>query len=125
MDSKSVMITPHWYTPKYEKSQDSGIYCVHFTTFKNDDIGLGVLKWWRKECLNWCYNRHEDGKFGDQKYLDDWPTRFQGIHILQNRGGGDIAPWNAGQYKFQKNKNESIMGKYKSNKFTPVFFHFM
>jgi len=123
MDSNSVLITPHWYLSEYDRSQESGIYCVHFTTFRNDAVGLGVLEWWRKECINWCYNRHENGKFGDQKYLDDWPQRFKGVHILQNRGGG-IAPWNSRHYKFYKNQNEVIFGVFESQNFIPVFFHF-
>jgi hypothetical protein len=80
-------------------------------TFKNNKNGLKVLNWWRSACNDWCYNRFEDGKFGDQKYLDDWTDRFESIHELQNIGGG-VAPWNVQQYDLQ-NSNFSI-----------IFYHF-
>jgi hypothetical protein len=97
MGEKSVLITEHRYTTQYDKSTTSGIYCVQFMTFKNDVNGLMVLNWWRDSCIEWCYARIEDGKFGDQKYLDDWLERFDGVHVLQNLGGG-VAPWNIQQY---------------------------
>lgn len=84
---KSVLITAHRYSPQYDQSGDSGIYCVQFVTFRNTDQGLAVLRWWMNACLEWCYNRFEDGKFGDQKYLDDWTERFEGVHVLEHRGG--------------------------------------
>ena len=97
MENNSVLITEHRYTPEYDQSSTSGIYCVQFMTFKNDENGMKVLNWWRDACNEWCFARHEDGKFGDQKYLDDWTTRFEGVHKLQNLGGG-VAPWNVQQY---------------------------
>jgi hypothetical protein len=104
LGDRSVLITEHRYTPKYDQTKVSGIYCVQFVTFKNDDIGLKILKWWRDACLNWCYMISENGKFGDQKYLDDWPERFEEIHVLQNLGGG-VAPWNVQQYNLYKLNN--------------------
>ena len=118
MGDKSVLITEHRYTPEYDQSSTSGIYCVQFLTFKNDENGMEVLNWWRKACLEWCYDRVEDGKFGDQKYLDDWPIRFKGIHILQHPGGG-VAPWNIQQYKLEENPFELIFYHFHGLKFLP------
>ncbi len=124
MGDKSVLITAHRYTPEYDQSIESGKYCVQFVSFKNDDKGMKVLNWWRNACIEWCYARVEGGKFGDQKYLDDWITRFEGVHELQHLGGG-VAPWNIQQYSFVQQPDkiigtELISGK----KFDVVFFHF-
>jgi len=124
MGDNSILITPHRYTLKYDQSQKTGIYCVQFVVFKNDARGLAALYWWRKSCLAWCYNRFEDGKFGDQKYLDDWPERFDGVFVSENLGAG-VAPWNMQQYVFAK-EEDTIVGTEiaTGNKFLVIFFHF-
>ena len=116
MNDKSVMITEHRYTKKYDQSKTSGIYCVQFMTFKNDYNGMKVLNWWRNACIKWCYAKCEDGKFGDQKYLDDWIYKFDGIHVLQNLGGG-VAPWNIQQYEIEKKIFELIFYHFHDFKF--------
>lgn len=120
----NVLITEHRYSQKYDHSKTSGKYCVQFMTFRNNMNGLKILKWWRNACLKWCYARFEDGKFGDQKYLDDWPTRFEGVHVLKHLGGG-VAPWNMQQYEFSR-VNKSVIGKELLTKksFPVIFFHF-
>lgn len=124
MGDKSVLITKHRYTPEYDQTNTSGKYCVQFISFKADQNGFEVLKWWRNACLNWCYNHYDDGKFGDQKYLDDWTTRFTGIHELKHLGGG-VAPWNMQQYTFIKQKKNWIGTEISTrNSFALVFFHF-
>lgn len=124
MGDKSVLITEHRYTPVYDQSAGSGIYCVQFMTFKNTEAGMEVLNWWVDACIDWCYNRAEDGKFGDQKYLDDWTERFSSVHVLQHLGGG-VAPWNAQQYAFSK-KFGKVKGKELAtgNHFDLVFYHY-
>ena len=112
MGDKSVLITEHRYTPRYDQTAFSGKYCVQFMTFKNNENGMRVLNWWQDACIDWCYARLEDGKFGDQKYLDDWISRFDGIHELQNLGGG-LAPWNIQQYNLGIDKH-----------FDLIFYHF-
>ena len=111
MTDRSILITEHRYTPEYDQTKNSGIYCVQFTTFKNDAVGMAALNWWRDACIEWCFNRVENGKFGDQKYLDDWPLRFKNVHVLENLGGG-VAPWNVQQYDLS------------DQDFEVVFYHF-
>jgi hypothetical protein len=121
---KSVLITEHRYTPMYDKSAENGIYCIQFMGFKADKNGLIALKWWRDACIDWCFARLEEGKFGDQKYVDDWTTRFEGIHVLQHLGGG-LAPWNIQQYRFQTTDGK-IKGFHRLTKapFEVVFYHY-
>ncbi len=73
-----MLITPHRYAARWKRYEAlSGIYNVQFVTFRDDAQGSETLRWWRDRCLEWCYFRAEDGKLGDQKYLDDWPERFR------------------------------------------------
>ena len=124
MGDNSILITPHRYTKKYDQSEKTGIYCVQFVTFKNNEKGLKALIWWRNSCLEWCYNKFEGGLFGDQKYLDDWPERFEGVYVCENLGAG-VAPWNMQQYTFKKNDTYIIGTEISTKKeFITVFFHF-
>lgn len=124
MGESSILISEHRYTNDYDVSSTHGIYCVQFMCFKNDGPGMSALQWWRERCLEWCYSYLEDGKFGDQKYLDDWTTRFRGVHVLQHPGGG-IAPWNLQQYRFRKSSGQiMIVDKKTRQEYPLVFFHF-
>jgi hypothetical protein len=124
MGNSSILITEHRYTPKYNKAKKSGTYCVQFISFKNDTRGLKALRWWRDRCLEWCYARLEDGKFGDQLYLEDWTTRFEGVHVLQHLGGG-LAAWNIQQYNIYLRGGTLLAKEYKTGKeFPAVFYHF-
>jgi hypothetical protein len=124
MGDHSILITEHRYSPKYNKQLKAGKYCVQFITFRNNDQGFTALRWWRARCIEWCYARYEDGKFGDQLYLEDWTERFKGVHVLQHPGGG-LAAWNIQQYTFEKIKDrvtgtEILSGR----KFEAIFYHF-
>jgi len=125
MGSNSVLLTEHRFPPKFNRSTLAGRFCVQFITFKNNSEGLNALYRWRDRCLEWCYNRYEDGKFGDQKYLDDWETRFESVHVLKHLGGG-LAPWNAEQYSVVNRSGNKIFLSEKSSekKFEAVFYHF-
>lgn len=119
-----VLITDHRYTKRYDQSKSSGKYCVQFMTFHNNKESMIVLNDWISDCINWCYAKAEDGKFGDQKYLDYWMTKYDCIHELKHLGGG-LAPWNIQQYDL-KLQNNQIMGneKKKGNIFIVIFYHF-
>ncbi|MCF8131041.1 MAG: tetratricopeptide repeat protein [Deltaproteobacteria bacterium] len=81
---------------------------------------MEALKWWRNRCLEWCHARLEDGKFGDQLYLNDWPARFKQVKVLQNIGAG-VGPWNHIQYRFSDSSQDS---RILINDNPLIFYHF-
>lgn len=115
----SIAIIEHRFTPRLQDRKVNGRFCVEWDSFRRDKQGLACLSRWREQCLEWCYYRLEDGKMGDQKYLDEWPDRYSSCHILMHPGAG-IAPWNYAQYRFEQDEagNITVDG-------TPlIFYHF-
>jgi len=103
------VIVPHRYAPEHLALEPlSGTFNVELVSFRRDDAGLEALRWWRERCIEWCYHRHEDGKFGDQKYLDDWPTRFRGVHVAQSPAIG-LAPWNVTAHRLRHQAGEVVV----------------
>ncbi|UFS69728.1 hypothetical protein LPW11_17760 [Geomonas sp. RF6] len=94
----SVLLTEHRFAPLFESHLEYGRYCVQFVTFRNDRRGREALDWWCERTLEWCHDRLEDGRFGDQKYLDDWLERFEGVRVSSHIGAG-VANWNVRQYR--------------------------
>jgi hypothetical protein len=95
----SVAIVPHRFpvanAPKFERY---GIYNVGWLTFRRTAAALGCLHWWRERCLEWCFDREEPSRFADQKYLDDWPSRFEDVHVIRHKGA-NLASWNLANYE--------------------------
>jgi hypothetical protein len=119
LGDNSTQIVPHRYARRNEdQAATSGIYNVEWMTFRRDKRGLEALDWWRERCIEWCYDRLEDGRFGDQMYLDDWPQRFEGVSVLQHIGGG-LAPWNVANYSLRERD-----GRLWVDDVPVVFFHF-
>lgn len=95
----SIMIIPHGFSEKNKwREKESGIYNVGMMIFRNDRNALEALRWWKDRVIEWCFYRYENGKLGDQLYLNDWPTRFKGVHVLKNPGA-NVAPWNIDVFK--------------------------
>lgn len=72
--------------------EKSGTYQAGLIGFKKDHHGLKSLQWWKEKCLDWCFLSPDNGRFGDQKYLDtiaSFPNVKISIHI-----GVNAAPWN-------------------------------
>jgi hypothetical protein len=124
--TRSVGITPHNFTSNLKPSEIYGKYCVQFVYFKNDNAGLAVLNWWRKSCIEWCYARMEDGKYGDQKYLDYFQDKFDNVHEITHIGAG-VAPWNIYRYKIKKPVGKQIMIALKTDhakEYSLIFYHY-
>jgi hypothetical protein len=89
----SVGIVPHRFTKYSHRSARNGTYNVGWVSFRRDADGLACLDWWRASCLEWCYDRVENGRFADQGYLDEFSRRFRGVRVLEHPGI-NAAPWN-------------------------------
>lgn len=98
MGANSISIIDHRFPPRLRNRARFGIYNVAWLSFRRDENGLDCLNWWREQCIAWCYDREEKGRFADQKYLDDWPVRFQNVTVLQHKGA-NLAPWNQENYR--------------------------
>ncbi len=115
----SILIVRHNYFKQYAKyAKIHGIYNVEFLVFKNDSSTIECLSYWREKCIEWCYFKCKDGKFGDQKYLDDWPERFKGVYVLQHKGCG-VAPWNVRKYSIKMIDNKMFVDDQEL-----IFYHF-
>jgi hypothetical protein len=124
--NKNVLMTEHRFSllPRLYEEKRGGRFCVQFLTFRNEASSLRVLERWRNQCIEWCYARYEDGKFGDQKYLEEWPHIYNNTHILEHPGGG-VAPWNLDSYRFFQNRGKiSGIIRKTGKEFELVFYHF-
>lgn len=102
LGNNSIAIIPHRF-PKERKDMEekAGIYNVSMLIFRNDQNSSRCLTWWRDKCIEWCFRESDDGRLGDQKYLDDWPQRFSGVHAVQNIAA-NVGPWNVNRYKISR-----------------------
>lgn len=99
----SIYLTKLWLSPKSAKK--AGKYSAGLIGFKSNRTGMKCLRSWRRKCLTWCYDRRENGLWGDQKYLDDWPRLFPGVKISENKGI-NVGPWNINRgYKVHSEGN--------------------
>ena len=60
----SVSLTAHRF-PEFRRAEDTGVFNVGWLSFRRDADGLACLRWWRRSCLDWCYERFEGGKYAE------------------------------------------------------------
>ncbi|VVE89027.1 glycosyltransferase family 8 protein [Pandoraea bronchicola] len=115
----SVAIIEHRFIPRLQHLDVKGRFCVEWVTFKRDETGMACLNRWREQCIEWCYNRLEENRMGDQKYLDAWPDMWPSVCILRHSGAG-VAPWNYARYEIGVNAQQQIQ----VDGAPLVFYHF-
>lgn len=120
--NNSIAISPHRFPKVLKvlriKEIRSGIFNAGVIYLKNDKEGRKALERWRRQCLNWCFWRRDDGKLGDQMYLNEWPKLYN--NLLQfSHEGINLAPWNASEYKLSIQKNKLLVGTKPL-----IFYHF-
>ena len=115
----SIGIMEHRFIPRLQHLEAKGRFCVEWVSFRRDVQGLACLYRWRDQCLEWCYDRLEEGRMGDQKYLDAWPQDYPGTCVLQHVGAG-VAPWNYSNYVYRLTADGFIF----VDEVPLIFFHF-
>src|SRR5215470_11380158 len=119
LGSGSIAIIRHRFAPHLRRHEATdGIYNVSWVSFRRDKHGLACLHWWRERCIEWCYDRNENGRFADQKYLDDSPSRFQNVVVLEHKGA-DLALWNVDNHRLRFADDTVMVADQPL-----VFFHF-
>jgi hypothetical protein len=115
----SVILVDHRFPPRLgHLAELHGRYNVAWVSFRRDEAGMGCLNRWRSECIDWCYDRVDDGRFADQKYRDAYPKAFPGVHVLRHLGA-DVAPWNC-----EEPPLTTVDGRFGVGGEPIVFFHF-
>lgn len=115
----SILLSKHDFLDVYKHVElQCGIYNSGFISFKADKNSIRCLEWWEEKCMEWCFDRLEDGKFGDQKYLEMMPSLYYGVCDIKIPGV-NVAPWNQGKYSFKL-----IDGKPYVNDSKLIFYHF-
>lgn len=115
----SALVVPHRAPPDETWERSRGAFNAGFVAFRRSPETSRILAWWRERCLEWCFDRVEPGRSGDQMYLDEWPRRFSGVRVLDNVGGG-LAPWNASRHRLSARGE----GVWLDDAVPLVFFHF-
>jgi hypothetical protein len=114
----SVGLIEHRFSPRFQKRLQYGRFNVGWLSFRRGEAGEAALSWWSQRCIEWCFDRVEDDKYADQKYLDEMPKRFPGVVVI-NHKGANVAPWNYVNYRFS-----SRGGNVYVDDEPLVFFHF-
>ena len=94
-EAYNVVVAPHrhyfWNRMRLSKF---GEFNVGMVAFRNNQEGLKALSFWAESCLAWCSDVAENGKYADQKYLENFHSVASGVHADKSIGS-NFAPWNS------------------------------
>jgi len=113
-----VIMSRHNFSDHMKEQQRYGIYNTGFTAFRKTSDGGKCAKWWAAQCLAWCHDRLENGKFADQKYIEQFPNIVPKAVGLDHPGV-NCAPWNASGRRFEHKSGTTLV-----DKFPLILYHF-
>ena len=99
----SVLLVPHRFPAWHDDAAWYGKFNVGVLVFRSDPNGRACVEWWRQRCLESCALEGDGIRYGDQKYLDEWPKRFAGV-VESKHGGVNAAPWNWAGLRWEMSK---------------------
>jgi len=114
----SIGITEHRFPEVWKHHEEVGVYNAGWACFRRDAEGLRCLDWWHERCIEWCYDRIEGDRYAEQKYMEQWPARFEGVVVLRHKGA-NVAPWNVPCYRIHGEAGEVLIDEEPL-----IFYHF-
>ena len=118
-EKSSVAYSEHNFSRnEIELNKDYGEFNGGFVYIRFDKNGKKFLLSWSKLCKKWCEFDSKNGKFSDQKYLENLSKKINNLKILK-RSEINLAPWNLEGKKIEFKKNQIYVN---NNKL--IFFHF-
>lgn len=97
MTGYNIGIIDHRYPERLSQKYVYGRYNVGIIAFRRSPVSDACIARWRDQCIEWCYDRLEVNRYGDQRYLEEWPESYPGVRILTHPGIG-TAVWNITNY---------------------------
>lgn len=92
---KKVLLTPHFHSNPNMRSASHGKYCVQFMYFPRTSVGEMILSEWANDCFRSSGISIEEGVYGDQLYLDKWPSRYGSDIRCEEECETFVGPWNS------------------------------
>jgi hypothetical protein len=104
----SIAIAPHGFTKDAQhRAAQFGRYNAGMVLFRIDDASRACIADWRRDTIEWCFARTENGKFADQMYLDAWPARYAGVYEIRTEAM-NVGPWNLATKKISLTKTKEF-----------------
>ena len=114
----NIAITPHRFPESLRHLERVGKFNAGWVTIKNNGTGRECVEKWKNQCLEWCHEKLGSKGFGDQKYIDEWPSLYPGVLSLQHPGV-NAALWNCGGMEIGLDRRGVTL-----NSHPIIFFHF-
>ena len=113
----SILLVAHNFHPRWEKTYKFGPYNGGTVVFRRDPNASAALACWRDRIHESSFNPHPSGMI-DQRYLDDWPERFEGVRVTRHPGIG-LTCANSPNFKLEwRNDRPFVEGQ------PLVFYHY-
>ena len=116
--ARSIGIFPHRFSPDWARFVEYGKYNVGWLTFRATPQGMRCLVDYQRDCVAWCFDRDEDGKYADQRYLDTWPETYDGVAVIDMKGA-NTANFNVDNYAVTERD-----GGFRCDDDPLIFYHF-
>lgn len=104
LKGNSILLTRHIFPVQLSKNIKYGIVNAGFVLVRNTGESIAVVADWARRCREWCFLRLEEGKYGDQLYLNDY-LGLPDVKAISDPGV------NNGVYYFQQKRKISSNSK--------------